>query len=88
MTAIYIVDIDDGNRVSRVTRRILLAESAEEAAEIAARAQWPALAPAYTRPIGGPAPDDRIRVGRIGEYEPGIEGAALARKTGDILATD
>jgi hypothetical protein len=68
-TGIYLVEIDDRVRYA------LLAETAENAVRLAARIQWPAAKEDALAEVIL----DRCTVGRLGDFDPGIEGARLVR---------
>jgi hypothetical protein len=87
--SIYVVEVDDGNRISVVTRYVLIADTATAAEGIVARRHWPEHD--WDRgPSQDPTPPDlsaRMEVGRLGAYDPGSTGAALAQRW-PLLAVD
>ena len=77
---IYIVDADDGDEVARLTRYVLIADSAEDAALLAGRMTWPsATTPELNEKVRGQGQETVVVVGRIGTYDPGTVGAYLSK---------
>ena len=73
---IFVVEVDDGNRVSIIDRYIVIAETAAEAAWTAGKAQWPTASQPQLESM---LDDERVKVGRLGDYDPGITGARLSQ---------
>lgn len=71
---IYVVDVDDGNFVGQTTRVVVYAVDAAEAEVKAAAVAWPA---ASFDERANMIEQGRVRVGRIGTYDPGITGAQM-----------
>jgi hypothetical protein len=78
---IFVVEVDDGNHVTIIDRYVLVAETAAEAAWKAGRAQWPTASEPQLESM---LADDRVTVGRLGDYDPGITGARMSR--GAVIA--
>lgn len=80
---IYVVEVDDGGETQRLTRYVLIADNAESATLKAAALAWPGTDP-ITRRAMADEQSGRVRVGRLGDYLPGIEGGRMSR--GDAVA--
>lgn len=77
---LYVVETDDGNGYTMVRRFVIVAPSAEEAASIAARHTWPAATDEQRASM-----DDRVTVGRIGDYDPGSMGGRIMAAAGGVI---
>lgn len=77
---IYVIEAHDGNHVDIVNRYVVIAETATAAAEIAAGYQWPSA----TKKQADSMIEDRLDIGRVGDYDPGITGARMT--IGSIVA--
>lgn len=72
---IYVADAADTVAGVPVTRRVIIATDAQNAAVIAAKDQWQGF-DSYPESMRGEMVAS-VKVGRIGDYEPGQIGALL-----------
>ena len=82
--SIYLVRVTDGNRTYRTDRYVVVATSSSDAARLAADEQWPAADTEARKALA--ADEDRVEVGRLGSYDPGITGARMLQSIGDLVA--